>query len=82
MTEQTPEGTQPPTPDPAPEPDTTEDDGLQPAPEDAAEATAKGYAVYDRTTGQYVPGISDSKPTAKQAKAKVPEGHTAAVVRV
>jgi hypothetical protein len=70
---------------PLPEPaEDTDDEGrpIHPAPEDAADAEATGYAVYDRTLGQYVPGVEAKKPTSSQATKRVPEGHTAAIVRV
>lgn len=53
-------------------------------PDDTPEDRATGYAVYDRTTGQYLPGKYDldSKPSSTKAKGLVPSGHVAAVVRV
>lgn len=84
MTEQNPEqpAEQPQLP---PDPEPTEDAPeqlLHDAPKDAAAAVATGYAVYDRTVAQYVPGVESTKPTKAQAEKRVPEGHTAAVVRV
>ena len=61
---------------------TPADDGLMAAPADAAEDVAKGYAVFNRTLGQYVPGVLDKRPSGRDAAKRVPEGHTAAVVRV
>ena len=40
-----------------------------------AEADRKGYAVYNTTLGRYVGGVTADKPSAKDAKALVPEGH-------
>lgn len=40
-----------------------------------AEADRKGYAVYDATLGRYVGGVTTDKPTAKDAKGLVREGH-------
>lgn len=68
MSENTPEQPQRPLLD-APKDRTTEDG-------------ATGYAVYDRTVGQYVPGVSKDKPSTTEANKRVPKGHTAAVVRV
>lgn len=55
---------------------------LHDAPGDADDATATGYAVFNRTIGQYVPGVHRDKPSKADAAKAVPEGHTAAVVRV
>jgi hypothetical protein len=55
---------------------------LQPVPEAVREADAIGFAVYNRTLGQFVPGVSKDKPSQRDADKRVPEGHTAAVVRV
>lgn len=55
---------------------------LQDAPEDIGADAATGYAVFNRTLGQYVPGVDRDKPSKSQADKRVPEGHTAAVVRV
>lgn len=53
------------------------------APEDAAEDVATGYAIYDRTLGQYVgPVKRDGKPSASDARKAVGEGHVHAIVRV
>lgn len=52
------------------------------APEDVAAKEATGYAVYDRTIGQYVGDRTTSKPSQEDADKAVPEGHVAAVVRV
>lgn len=88
MTEQSPEQLPDTRPDPwATEPDEqpdTDDAGrtLSDAPADAAEGTATGYAVYNRTLGQYVAGVEAKKPSASQAAKRVPDGHTVAVVRV
>lgn len=86
-TEQTPETGQPEDQPQLDEPSTeTETDeagrALQDAPSDVDEATATGYAVYNRTLGQFVPGVEKRKPTSAQATKRVPDGHTAAVVRV
>lgn len=85
MTESNPEPELDPQLDePAPDPEPAEpaDDGLVPAPEDVPEGIATGYSVYNRTLGQYVPGVHGKKPTKADAGKRVPEGHTAAVVRV
>lgn len=50
------------------------------APKDADESVATGYAVYDRTLGRYVTGVTVDKP-GKPASA-VAEGHSYKVVRV
>lgn len=60
----------------------TKDEGLFDAPE-ASEVAATGYAIYDRTLGQYVgPVHRDKAPTAEDARSAVPKGHKAVVVRV
>ncbi len=50
------------------------------APDDAPDATATGWAVYDRTLGRFVTGVTPDKPT-KPADA-VSKGHAYKVVRV
>lgn len=55
---------------------------LHDAPEDRDADSSTGYAVFNRTLGQYVPGVSADKPSKSDATKRVPEGHTAAVVRV
>lgn len=73
-----------PTPQPTPETpeEETQDDGLTDAPE-IPEADQTGrFAVYDRTLGSYVGGVSDKKLSQREADALVPQGHTAAVVKV
>lgn len=68
--------------------DTTEeaavtDDGLHQAPADADDDRATGYAVYNRTLGQFVgPVFRPDKPSASKAKSLAPKGHTTAIVRV
>lgn len=52
------------------------------APADADSDVATGYAVYDRTLGQYVGGVTSEKPTKADAGKLVGKDHTAAVVRV
>ena len=63
-------------------PEAPEDDHLAAAPKDAPEGEATGYAVYDRTLGQFVGSVSKDKPSQAKADKVVREGHTAAVVRV
>lgn len=60
----------------------TEAPELAPAPEDAPDESATGYAVYDRTLRRYVGGVTTDKPSASDARKLVGKGHTAAVVRV
>lgn len=55
---------------------------LHDAPDDIDSDVATGYAVFNRTLGQYAPGVERDKPSKSQADKRVPEGHTAAVVRV
>lgn len=90
MTEQTPEQpeqlpdteqTGPATDEPRTETD-NEGRTLSDPPADVDEATATGYAVYNRTLGQYVAGVEAKRPTSSQASKRVPDGHSAAVVRV
>lgn len=75
-------------PDPTPTPTaprstpSTSGPDLVDAPADADSDVASGYAVYDRTIGQYVGGVTSDKPTKGDAGKLVPKGHTAAVVRV
>jgi hypothetical protein len=52
------------------------------APKDVAEDTASGYAVYDRTLRRYVTGVTKDKPSDKDARAAVAEGHAYRTVRV
>lgn len=52
------------------------------APKDAPEDTATGYAVYDRTIGQYVGGVTSDKPSSSEARRRVAKGHVHAIVRV
>lgn len=63
-------------------PEAATEDHLAPVPEDAPEAAATGYAVYDRTLGQFVGPVSTSKPSRSDADKAVRKGHRAAVVRV
>lgn len=58
------------------------DDGLAKVPADAPESSATGYAVYDRTLGQFVGSVTRDKPSQAKADKAVRKGHTAAVVRV
>lgn len=51
------------------------------APDDAADDVAKGYAVYDRTLGRFVTGVTPDKPSISEAR-KSARGHTVKVVRV
>lgn len=51
------------------------------APEDVAEDDSKGYAVYDRTIGQYVGPVAATKAKAESAATKT-KGHRHATVRV
>lgn len=53
------------------------------APKDAPSNTAVGFAVYDRTMGQYVGPVvhGKSKPSQEDAQARAPRS-TVAVVRV
>lgn len=76
MTEQTPEQ------EPQTEPEQPEPAAMFDAPEDVSEELATGYAVYNRTLGRFVGSVSDKRPTKTDARKAVPEGHTAAVVRV
>lgn len=52
------------------------------APEDVKSAESVGFAIFDRTVGQYVTSPDKSKPSQEDADKAVPEGHVAAVVRV
>lgn len=52
------------------------------APKDHADDGATGYAVYDRTLGRYVGGVTTDKPSKRDADKLVGDGHVAAVVRV
>lgn len=52
------------------------------APADVDDNVATGYAVYDRTLGRYVGGVSTDKPSAAAARKLVGEGHQHKVVRV
>lgn len=70
--------TPPAPPEPAPEPEDT----LTPAPEDAPDDVATGYAVYDRTLARYVGPVTSKRPSKGDAAKLVGKGHTAAVVRV
>lgn len=72
-----------PQPEPTPDPDARPEFGLTDAPDDRADDDgATGYAVFNRTTGQYVPGVHASRPSKSEASKAVPKGHTAAIVRV
>jgi hypothetical protein len=51
------------------------------APKDAPEGTSKGWAVYNRTLGQYVGPVTTDKPTTEAAQALAPR-HTVAIVAV
>jgi hypothetical protein len=53
---------------------------LHEPPADVPEDAATGYAVYNRTLGQFVQGVHADKP--RDASKRVPKGHAAAVVRV
>lgn len=57
---------------------------LAAVPDDVKAADSTGYAVYDRTVGQYVGPVKHGrdKPTEAEIAAAVPEGHEHAVVRV
>lgn len=60
-------------------------DSGAPAPMFEAPADAdpgSGYAVYDRTLGRYVGGVTADKPSKRDADKLVGNGHIAAVVRV
>lgn len=50
------------------------------APKDVDERFATGYAVYDRTLGRYVGGVTKDKPS--KPREAVAEGHAYKVVRV
>lgn len=50
------------------------------APKDTPEETATGYAVYDRTLGRYVTGVTPDKPS--NPGKSVAKGHAYKVVRV
>jgi len=52
------------------------------APKDTPEADATGYAVYDRSIGQYVTAVTKDKPSSTDARKAVREGHSYKVVRV
>lgn len=52
------------------------------APDDVDADAAKGYAVYDRTLGRFVGGVTADKPSASDARKLVAEGHSHKVVRV
>lgn len=52
-----------------------------PAPKDAPEETRTGYAVYDRTLGRYVSEVTPGKPSAKDARAAA-KGHPHTIVAV
>lgn len=71
MTENTTENTAPPSSAAAP---------MFEAPADADPGS--GYAVYDRTLGRYVGGVTTDKPSKRDADKLVGNGHVAAVVRV
>jgi hypothetical protein len=54
-----------------------------PVPEPAAEDVATGYAVYDKTLGQYVSGVQVTKGAAdKIRKDGGAEGHEYVTIRV
>lgn len=76
MTENPTEQPQPTEETTAPEPE------LYDAPDDVPEGTATGYAVYDRTLGRFVGGVSKDKPSRSDAAAAVDKGNAYKVVRV
>lgn len=51
------------------------------APKDAPTKDATGYAVYDRTLGQFVGSVTKGKPSDDDAQALAPRS-TVATVRV
>lgn len=63
-------------------PEAPQEDTLAKAPKDAPEGSSTGYAVYDRTLGQFVGSVTREKPSQAKADKVVRKGHTAAVVRV
>lgn len=67
---------QPPVPDPG-----SPDPVLPEAPRDAPDATAKGYAVYDRVLRRYVGGVTTDKPS-KSAVRELVGDHSYRTVRV
>lgn len=69
MTEQNPEGP-------------VADDTLADAPKDVPQDEATGYAIYNRTLGQYVPGVHPDRPTASAITKALPKGHRGSAVRV
>lgn len=78
MTEQTPETT----PEVTTETPAPAEPEVAPAPKDAAEDVATGYAVYDRTLARYVGGVTTDKPSKSDAAKLVAKGHRHAIVRV
>lgn len=63
-------------------PEATEEEGvLFDAPKDAPEESATGYAVYDRTLGQYVGPKATDKSKAKPHGDRI-KGHRYTTVRV
>lgn len=58
-----------------------QDEALFDAPADV-EGDGTGYAVYDRTLGQYVTAVTRDKPSSSDARKAVRKGHKYAVVKV
>lgn len=87
MTEQTPEqpgtgGQSDPTPDPAPEVTNSPVVATYKAKAPADNEGSGRFAVYDLTLERYVSEVMDTKPSSKDAKAAVAEGHTYKVIEV
>lgn len=78
MTEQTPEQTPPPPEDTTPSEATPEGTDYKPKVPEGNEGTGR-YAVYDKTLERYVGDVTDTKPSAKDAKARTFDGKYAIV---